>query len=73
MSEKEMLELEERIPAKADKAFKAARDRALAAGRSVVFAENGMIFRLFPDGTRKELKRIAPPVRLKRAAKFLIK
>lgn len=62
MTEEELVRLEEEFPANAWKAFKAARERALASGASVLVAKEGVIYELFPDGTRKKVKEIEPPV-----------
>lgn len=62
MSEEELVRLEEEFPANAWKAFKAARERALATGSSVLEAKDGVIYEIFPDGTRRKVKEIDPPV-----------
>jgi len=62
LTEEEIDTLEARFPLLADVAFARARDEALAAGLSVLEAENGVIYEQFPDGRRIPIKRIAPPV-----------
>jgi hypothetical protein len=62
MSEEEIESLENRFPAASGSAFAAARKEALAAGESVLESENGTIYEVFPDGTRKRVKDIQPPV-----------
>lgn len=62
--EKSLQYLEEHIPELANLAFKQAYWQALAAGSSVLEVENGSIVEIFPDGTRKHIKKInaATPV-----------
>lgn len=50
---------EEDIPRLASRAGRLAYERALAAGKSVVIAQGGVIFRVFPDGRKQVLKQIA--------------
>ena len=52
---------EEQIPVLAELAVRQAYRDALAAGQSVLTADSGTIFEIFPDGTRREVKRINPP------------
>jgi len=59
--EKTILELDEQIPATAGAVFAAARARTLASGQSVLESDNGAIYEVFPDGTRKWVKAINPP------------
>jgi len=54
--------LEGQLPAASGVAFSKARESALAAGRSVLQAENGVIFEVYPNGSRKFVKFIGPPV-----------
>lgn len=60
-SEKAMLFLEEHIPELAQSAVTQAYWQALASGSSVLQSENGAIFEVFPDGTRKLIKTTTPP------------
>lgn len=53
--------LETQLPAVSGSAFADARLQTLAAGQSVLQSENGVIFEVFPDGTRIERKRIEAP------------
>ncbi len=53
--------LEAHIPEMAESAVTQAYWQALAAGSSVLESENGVIYEVFPDGTRKALKTIEPP------------
>ena len=45
-------------------AFAAARDRVLASGQSVLQSEEGVIYRVFPDGRKERVKEIEPPTRV---------
>jgi hypothetical protein len=64
MSEPEqiIIELETRFPALSGAAFATARKETLAAGQSVLQSENGVIYEVFPDGSRTERKRIEAPI-----------
>lgn len=59
-AEKTMQFLEEHIPELAQSAVTQAYWQALASGSSVLLSENGVIFEVFPDGTRKLIKVISP-------------
>jgi len=59
--EKNIRDLENQFPATSCEAFAAARRQALAAGQSVLQSDQGVIYEIFPDGTRKPLKNIEPP------------
>ncbi len=52
--------LEKHIPEMAQAAVKQAYWQALASGSSVLVGENGVINEIFPDGTVKFVKNIAP-------------
>lgn len=71
--EKIITELENAFPALSGIAFSAAREAALASGQSVVESENGVIYEVFPDGTRIERKRIEPPVSVAIGTKVAIR
>lgn len=60
-SEKAMQFLEEHIPELAQSAVTQAYWQALASGSSVLQSENGAIYEVFPDGTRKLIKTTTPP------------
>lgn len=70
--EKQIEKLEAEFPALAGLAFSRAREEALAAGLSVIESHDGVIYEVFPDGSRIERKRIEPPVNVKKGARFLI-
>jgi hypothetical protein len=59
--ENEIQRLENQFPAVSGQAFAAAREKVLASGQSVLQAENGFIFRVFPDGRKEIVKQIDPP------------
>lgn len=61
LTEEAMTYLEERIPELAEKATNRAFLETLAAGETVLIAENGNIIEVFPDGNRKIIKQIDPP------------
>ncbi len=60
LSEKEMRFQEENIPELADAAFKKAYWEALASGNTVLTSENGSLVEVYPDGTRKFIKKLPP-------------
>ncbi len=60
-SEQSMRFLEEHIPELAESAVTQAYWQALASGRSVLESDNGVIYEVFPDGTRQFVKVITPP------------
>ena len=61
LQEEAMQYLEEHIPEMVESAVAQAYWQALAAGSSVLISENGVIYEVFPDGTRKIVKTIEPP------------
>ena len=61
LTEEAMTYLEERIPELAENATNQAFLETLAAGETVLIAEDGNIIEVFPDGYRKIIKQIAPP------------
>lgn len=61
IEEKELDHLEQHIPELAQAAVTQAYWQALAAGSSVLESDNGVIYEVFPDGTRKVVKMIEPP------------
>jgi len=73
MSDQDIQKLEEQFPAVAEKAFAAARERALAAGESVLQARDGVIYEVFPNGRRVAIKKIEPPTQLSSGKIFTIR
>ena len=59
-NEASMKFLEDHIPELADAAFTKAYWQALANGSSVLKVEKGEIIEVFPDGSRKFIKKINP-------------
>jgi len=59
--ERRIQDLEEKFPGASGCAFAAARERTLAACQSVLEAEQGVIYEVFPDGSRRIVKKIEPP------------
>jgi hypothetical protein len=73
LSEQSMTFLEEHIPELAQSAVTQAYWQALASGNSVLQSENGTIYELFPDGTRKIVKAITPPTAVRVGEKRVLK
>lgn len=53
--------LEEHIPELAESAVTQAYWQTLASGNSVLESDNGVIYEVFPDGTRQVIKSTVPP------------
>lgn len=64
LSEKAMKFLEEHIPELADGAFKQAYWGALASGSTVLAAEDGNLIEIYPDGTRRVIKKLTKPTKV---------
>jgi hypothetical protein len=62
--EKTLDYLEKHIPDLAGAAITQAYWHTLAAGLSVLESENGVIYEVFPDGTRNVVKNIEPPTKV---------
>jgi hypothetical protein len=65
--------LETQFPAVSGSAFADARERVLASGQSVLQSENGVIYEVFPDGSRAIKKRIEPPIAVIPGSKITIR
>jgi hypothetical protein len=65
--------LEQQIPELAAAATKIAYWQALASGSSVLISENDEIVEVFPDGTRKFVRKIEPRIKIKKATIIKIK
>jgi hypothetical protein len=61
MSDQELQALESQFPAISGSAFANARKRMLDAGEPVLQSEDGVIYKIFPDGRREAVKKIDPP------------
>lgn len=71
LTEEAMTYLEEQIPGLAEKATNQAFLETLAAGETVLVAEDGQLIEIFPDGKRKLIKEITPPY-VVREMKYII-
>jgi hypothetical protein len=65
--------LENQFPAVSGVAFDAARKQALKSGLSVLQSEDGVIYEVFPDGSRKRVKEIEPPTKVVSGQKITIR
>lgn len=57
--------VEESVPELATSAGRRAFWATLAAGHAVLESEAGVLYEVFPDGARREVERIEPPVPVK--------
>ena len=73
LSEESMRYLEEHIPELAEGAFKQAYWNALAAGSTVLSSEGGFLVEVYPDGTRKKLKKLSPPIKIEPGQRLELK
>ena len=73
MSDQDIQTLENQFPAVSGSAFAAARAKVLESGQSVLQSENGVIYEVFPNGRRKEVKKIEPPTQFVIGSVFTIK
>jgi hypothetical protein len=62
MNENAMKHIEEHIPELADSAIKQAYWSALASGSNVLECADGVMYEVSPDGSRREIKKVKPPV-----------
>jgi hypothetical protein len=73
LDEREIERLENLFPAAASGAFRNAYHQALRAGFSVLVSANGAIYEVFPDGHRRFVKAIDPPIVMRPGQKFTIR
>jgi len=73
MSDQDLQKLESQFPAVSGSAFAAARARVLASGQSVLQSQDGVIYEVFPDGRRVEIKKIEPPTHFEAGSIFTIR
>ncbi len=73
MSDQDIQKLESQFPAISGSAFATAREQVLKSGQAVLQSENGVIYEVFPDGRRVEVKKIEPPTQFKAGSTFTIK
>jgi hypothetical protein len=71
--DKEIEALENSFPALSGQAFAAESRKTLAAGYSVLQAEGGIIYQVFPDGRREQVKQIDAPVPARQGTKFRLR
>ncbi|MFN3849672.1 MAG: hypothetical protein ACK4NY_09600 [Spirosomataceae bacterium] len=72
LNEKQIDFLEKQIPIMAEYATKQAYIETLASGDKVMIAENGNLVEIYPDGSRKIVKKIAKPIKVTQSS-FKIK
>lgn len=72
LPEKTIRYLEEHIPELAETAIHQAYWYALASGSNVLIAENGFLVEVHPDGSRKILKKLQPPIKVKIGQRLII-
>ena len=68
----DILKLESEFPALSGQAFAKARARVLDSGQSVLQSSEGVIYEVFPDGTKRAVKEIEPPTLVEPRSKFRI-
>jgi hypothetical protein len=73
MTDQDIQKLESQFLAVSGSAFSDARKRVLESGQSVLQSENGVIYRVFPDGQREEVKKIDPPAVFQAGKRFSIR
>lgn len=71
--EKTMIYLEEQIPALSASAVTVAYLQTLASGQSVLESDNGGIYEVFPDGTKRLVKQIPAPTPVEVGRKLRIR
>jgi len=72
-TEEEIQALENAFPSLSGQAFVAARAETLAAGWSVLQADGGAIYEVYPDGRREKVKEIEAPITVRRGEKFRLR
>ncbi len=73
LSAKRLRDLERRFAKTSGLAFAKARKQTLVSGQSVLQSEDGIIFEVFPDGTRHKIKEIEKPTQVKRGLRLAIR
>ena len=71
--EDEIVKLEGQFPAASGSAFAVARQHVLDSGQSVLLSEGDVLYEVFPDGTRKLVKRIEPPTPVVAGSTYTLK
>ncbi len=59
--EQALQQLENTFPSRSGDAFSAAFKRTIESGMDVLIAEDGYLYKVFPDGRREKIKKIEPP------------
>lgn len=72
-AKKKIRKLEKSFLARSGSAFAAAYKQSLASGQSVVISDQGSLYQISPDGSRKLLKQIQPPTPVRRGLKVTIR
>jgi hypothetical protein len=73
MSDQEIQKLENQFPAVSGSAFAEARKQVLASGQSVLQSQDGVIYEVFPNGRRVEVKKIEPPTEVATGSTFTLR
>lgn len=73
MSDQDIQQLENQFPATSGAAFAAAREKVLASGQSVLQSLDGVIYEVFPNGSRVAVKKIEPPTSVKPGSIYTIR
>lgn len=73
MSDQDIQKLESQFPTVSGLAFAAARKQVLASGQSILESQNGVIYEVFPDGRRVQVKKIKPPAQFASGKIFTIR
>ncbi len=71
--ESELERLERSFPPTSGVAFASARERVLASGQSLLQIEAGAIYEVFPDGRRRFVKAVEPPIPVVAGSKIVLK
>ena len=71
--EKDIANLENQFPPASGSAFATAREQVLASGQSVLQSEDGSIYEVFPDGTKRWVKNIEAPTPVAPGSKIEIR
>jgi hypothetical protein len=73
MSDQDIQKIESMFPPVSGSAFAAAREQVLASGQSILQSDQGVIYEVFPNGTRKRVKEIEPPTPVVPGSKVTIR
>jgi hypothetical protein len=71
--EEKFVALESLFASTAGVTFNEALNKALNSGQSVLQSDQGFIYEVFPDGTRKRVKAVAPPTPVEPGKKITIR